>query len=240
MPAILRAIESYALAIYITCTAGVLFYLRFLVRARQEERQAIFSLEREAAATQARRSMIIMLIFLAIMAVAAYLDLILIPGQGGPPPLPTPTPIQVILPMPSPSPTATAVPTPRPRPTRRPIPTLTPKLPTPTASPQAAACPNPAARITSPGMNSQVQGKVPIVGTASIAEISFYKVEYGAGEKPSDWHSINPLHYQAVVNGNLDVWNTEGFPAGVYILRLTVVDKTSNFPPPCDVRVIIP
>jgi len=116
MPAILRAIESYALAIYITCTAGVLFYLRFLVRARQEERQAIFSLEREAAATQARRSMIIMLIFLAIMAVAAYLDLILDPRDtGGPPPLPTPTPVQVILPTPSPSPRATAMPTPRPQ-----------------------------------------------------------------------------------------------------------------------------
>jgi len=89
-------------------------------------------------------------------------------------------------------------------------------------------------------MNAQIHGIVPIVGTASIANFSFFKVEYGAGEKPTEWHSISPPHHNAVVNGTLDVWNTAGFPPGVYILRLTVVDRTSNFPPPCSVRTVIP
>jgi hypothetical protein len=240
MPGILRAIENYALAIYITCTAGVLFYLRFFVQARREERQSIFSLEREVAANQARRAMIIMFIFLAIMAVTAYLNLIAIPAQGGSIPLPTATPVQLILPTLTPSPTATPTSTPRPRPTRRPPPTRTPVQPTPTTAAPPPSCPSPGVQITSPGTNARVQGIVPIRGTASIANFDFYKVEYGAGDKPSEWHSISPVHRQAVVNGDLDVWNTAGFPPGTYTLRLTVVDKTSNFPPPCQVRVIIP
>jgi len=52
MSSILHIISNYALAIYVTCTAGVLFYLRFLVQAQREERQSIFALEKETAATR--------------------------------------------------------------------------------------------------------------------------------------------------------------------------------------------
>jgi len=239
MSSILHIISNYALAIYITCTAGVLFYLRFLVQAQREERQSIFALEKETAATEARRSLIIVFVFLAIMVATGLLDLVILPTQNQLAPTPTPTPFEAIPLTPTPPPTATATPTPPPSPTQRPRPTATPVPPTQPPHP-VANCPNPGVRITSPHMNAQIQGIVPIQGTASIANFSFYKTEYGAGSKPSVWHSLSSTHANAVVNGTLDVWNTAGFPAGIYTVRLTVVDQTSNFPAPCTVQVVIP
>jgi len=240
LPIVLHIIENYALAIYITCTAGILFYLRFFMKAQREERQSIFSLEKETASTEARRSMIVMFIFTAIMGATAFLDLGILPSQSRLPPTPTPTPVEIVPLTLTPSPTSTPTVTPTRRPTRRPRPTATPASPTQSPAPPPAACPNIGARITSPGMNAQVQGIVPIIGTASIGNFSFYKVEYGIGEHPSTWHSISPTQQHAVLNGTLDVWNTAGFPSGVYILRLTVVDQSGNYPPTCNVRTIIP
>ena len=37
----------------------------------------------------------------------------------------------------------------------------------------------------------------------------------------------------------LDTWNTDPFPAGTYLLRLTVVDASGNFPPPCQIEIVI-
>ena len=238
MSSVLHIISNYALAIYVTCTAGVLFYLRFLVQAQREERQSIFALEKETAATEARRSLIIVFVFLAIMTATGLLDLFVLPQQNHLIPTPTPSPFEAIPLTPTPTATATAAPTATPRPTQRPRPTTTPVPPTQPPQP-VANCPNPGVTITSPRMNAPIQGIVPIQGTASIARFSFYKVEYGAGSKPTVWHSLSSTHANAVVNGTLDVWNTAGFPAGVYTVRLTVVDQTSNFPAPCTVQVVI-
>ncbi len=130
MSSILHIISNYALAIYITCTAGVLFYLRFLVQAQREERQSIFALEKETAATEARRSLIIVFVFLAIMVATGLLDLVILPTQNQLAPTPTPTPFEAIPLTPTPPPTATATPTPPPTPTHPPRPTAPPAPPT--------------------------------------------------------------------------------------------------------------
>lgn len=95
--------------------------------------------------------------------------------------------------------------------------------------------------ITFPGINQMLNspGTFDILGTANIPDFQFYKLEYGVGEMPSAWCVIGELHYEPVVNGILGTWNTGALPEGVYILRLTAVDITGNFPQPCDVRVII-
>ena len=78
-----------------------------------------------------------------------------------------------------------------------------------------------------------------IRGTALIDRFQFYKVEYGQGENPQQWHSVSDIRKQPVGDGLLDTWNATGFPPGVYKLRLTVVDMTGNFAPPHEIRVII-
>jgi len=112
-----------------------------------------------------------------------------------------------------------------------------PVQPTPTPPP-AALC-NPQVSIASPRPNQRVSGIIQIVGTANIPDFQFYKVEYGIGEVPIEWHSISPVHREPITNSLLDVWNTDAYPEGVYILRLTAVDNRGQFPQPCQVRIII-
>ena len=93
--------------------------------------------------------------------------------------------------------------------------------------------------MTYPTDRQVISGTVTIQGTATVENLQFYKIEYGLGESPEQWHSIGEIQPAAVVNGVLGVWDTTGFPAGVFTLRLTVVDITGNYPPPHDVRVTI-
>ncbi len=96
--------------------------------------------------------------------------------------------------------------------------------------------------ITYPAKDANVAnwwGTVWIMGTASIENFQFYKVEIGWGEAPVEWFSIDDVHRRPVVNDVLEVWNSGAFPEGIYQLRLTVVDNTGNYPLPCQVRVVI-
>ncbi len=112
--------------------------------------------------------------------------------------------------------------------------------PRPPAPPplQPAVC-NPSVSIASPRMNENIRGIVSIVGTAAIDNFQFYKVEYGVGEVPFNWISIDPVHREPISNSQLTVWNTDPLPEGVYILKLTAVDNRGQFPTPCEVRVIV-
>jgi len=102
-----------------------------------------------------------------------------------------------------------------------------------------AYCPEPGVSITQPGTGARVSGRVVIRGTASRDAFQFYKVEYGQGESPTHWNVINDIHRIPVTQNILEEWDTSGLPEGTYWLRLTVVDPTGNFPPPCEVRVIV-
>jgi hypothetical protein len=84
-------------------------------------------------------------------------------------------------------------------------------------------------QITSPGLNQVVRGRVPIIGSASVADFQFYKVEYGVGSDPSQWAVIGQLHDSPVINGELEVWDTTGLPDGVYSLQLQAVKQDGNW-----------
>ncbi len=117
--------------------------------------------------------------------------------------------------------------------------------PPPPVKPKPTPTPIPAARclrqvsITSPKPYEHVSGVLYIVGTANIPDFQFYKVEYGVGEKPLEWHSIRPVHREPISHSLLEVWDTDAFPEGVYTLRLTAVDIRGQFPQPCDVPIVI-
>lgn len=112
--------------------------------------------------------------------------------------------------------------------------------PTPVAELEPAVC-HPDTSITYPRVNEVLDGwgTTYIQGTANIPDFQFYKLEYGVGETPHEFHSIDEPHTEPIVRGIMETWNTGALPSGVYILRLTVVDDSGQFPPPCDVRVII-
>jgi hypothetical protein len=84
-------------------------------------------------------------------------------------------------------------------------------------------------QITSPEINAQVRGMVPIIGSTLVPDFQFYKVEFGVGPSPAQWALIGDMHDQPVVNGQLEVWDTTRLPDGVYSLRLHAVRKDGNY-----------
>ncbi|MBC7255299.1 MAG: hypothetical protein H5T66_04245 [Chloroflexi bacterium] len=88
-------------------------------------------------------------------------------------------------------------------------------------------------QITSPQMGQEVRGIVPIMGSASVPDFWFYKVEWGFGPNPTSWSVIGEdprkVHTQPVINGQLETWDTRPLPDGVYTLRLQGVKKDGNW-----------
>lgn len=137
-----------------------------------------------------------------------------------------------------------------PTPTPPPAPTATPLLDTPTPEPTpteeaagvlAPVCSDPGASITAPGVNQVVSGTVNILGTASHPNFQYYKVEYapGANVSPDDNFAYLTDARTQVQGGVLASFDSTQFENGPYTFKLTVVDNTGNFPPPCTVTVVI-
>jgi hypothetical protein len=166
--------------------------------------------------------------------------------------VPTATPEQAVI-APTPLPEAPAAPvelptaTPEPpTPTVEP-PTATPAVPTetptlePTATPAvvAASCGDARSVISGPGVNQVLSGVSTISGVASHESFQFYKLEYAPGANAGGGFTYfggGQVQIAGGVLGNLD---TTQLPNGAYTIRLTVVDQIGNFPPPCDVSVVI-
>ena len=83
--------------------------------------------------------------------------------------------------------------------------------------------------ITSPELGAEIRGLTPIMGSASLPDFQYYKVEFGVGPSPSQWAVVGALHQAPIVNGQLEVWDTTALPDGVYSIRLRVVKKDGNY-----------
>jgi len=85
--------------------------------------------------------------------------------------------------------------------------------------------------------NSVLKGVVEIRGSAYIDDFDYYKFECRS-KGASDWAFVQSFK-DTVADGLLGVWDTSSLPAGAYKFRLVVVDKTGNYPKPCEVDVTI-
>jgi hypothetical protein len=237
MTTLVSLVSEYYIWLIGACVLGILFYIGRAIAAHREKSRAIFTLEKESAASTRLRSigMVFVLLILggAIYFTATYLE----PNLD----LETesePTPTVLLQPTPTPTP-GTPTATPSPRPTRTPRPTQTPETtPTPTPEPVILPdCPNPQARLTNPTVNAVLKGAVEISGSANIDDFDYYKFEF-RGQGASEWSFLQSFE-ESVADGFLGIWDTSALPAGVYTFRLVVVDKTGNYPEPCEVDVII-
>lgn len=177
-----------------------------------------------------RRSNLLYLLLPIGTLLVLMLVFILSRGNTVPATAPTPTTVATA--------TFTAVlPTATPVPTRTLAPTALPAA-TPAAVPQVL-CADPNLRITLPVPGAEVAGAVEIYGTASIANLAFYKLEFGVGPVPSAWSMIGEVVPSPARDARLAIWDTTVLPSGEYVLRLTAVDKSGNYPPPCETRLRI-
>ena len=141
----------------------------------------------------------------------------------------------------APSPTATSSPpavtaAPTLSPTRA-APTRAPTRPRPTSAP-SAACADPRMRITYPANGATISGVTNFIGTANLPDQTYYKFEY----KPADgstWQYLTQFDGKAVVNDKLMDFFTTTIAPGVYDFRLIAVDRSGNYPPPCELRVTV-
>ena len=119
---------------------------------------------------------------------------------------------------------------------------------TPTPSPASTAisipllppdCPYPQARLTTPKINQVIRNEVQVEGMANIENFDYYKFEIKREDIEDEWHWLESLT-TPVEEDVLGTWQVSALPAGTYIFRLTVVDRTGNYPfPPCEVRVYV-
>jgi tetratricopeptide (TPR) repeat protein len=91
--------------------------------------------------------------------------------------------------------------------------------------------------ILSPADGTTVQGIVQVQGLADMDNFLFYKVEWGVGESPTEWHVITLAEQPVVTAGVLTEWDTAALEPGIYKLRLTTVDTTGNYPPWSEISV---
>jgi LysM repeat protein len=101
--------------------------------------------------------------------------------------------------------------------------------------PRPANC----AHITSPQRGSTVSGKVTVRGTANIPNFWYYKFEYRKDDGQEHWITYDDLKYTPVVSGVLGEWDLSALqlPDGWYWFRVVIVDRTGNYPPPCEMRL---
>jgi len=87
----------------------------------------------------------------------------------------------------------------------------------------------PVALITHPPDEARVQGVVDIIGSLNTASGAFKsgRVEYGAGDNPSEWIPIRENITAPIQDGLLARWDTTGL-AGVYTLRISATDEEDD------------
>jgi hypothetical protein len=250
MAIIVDFIKNYSPWVYGACALIALWYLRVAFVARRDRRHAVFTLEREAAMNRIYGAWTVAIGLLVVMGLVYLLSTVVsdavapLVQEAKQPSTPQVVVMDNLTPSPTlpiPEVTPTLSPTPRPRPTRRPEPT---PAPTPTANKpaiQSPRCPDARAVITSPGLDAEVSGMVPVVGTATHEGFVYYKLEWGPGPSPADnqWSYFDGGE-APVQGGQLGTLNAGALAPGTYTLRLVVVDNTGNYgAQPCQTRVVI-
>ncbi len=106
-------------------------------------------------------------------------------------------------------------------------------VPLGTQSATDGACTNPGSLITAPKDGTILKGVVQFQGTASIPDFSFYKLEIREQDSSPDDYITFLTVEQPVVGGLIGDMDTAAWPNGTYWIRLTVVNRTGNYPERC-------
>jgi hypothetical protein len=85
------------------------------------------------------------------------------------------------------------------------------------------------ATITSPTSGQELTGVVNITGSADHPDFSRYELAYGPDPNPNDAWQVFATNTQRIANGTLGAWNTGIIADGIYMVRLRVVRKDSNY-----------
>jgi len=226
MVEVLQFLYDYAGLIYLLLLLGAIFAIRQLARARGEQRQAVFGLEKELARRHTSRAAAALSI-IGFLALAEFIVIVfLIPALPALTFLTAPTLQFGALP------TSTIPP--------QLLETLNASTPASTAPAESAGCIPAQITITSPKAGEEIRGQVTLMGTADIPNFGFYKYEFApAGTEL--WTTVQAGN-EPVQDNKLGTWDTSELTPGDYLLRLVVTDNQGEAFPACvvPVRILAP
>lgn len=107
----------------------------------------------------------------------------------------------------------------------------------PAVTTPSAQCSDPRAVVTTPLLGQTLRGNAPVYGTAEHAAFRYYKIEIAPQQAGEERFSFVADNDAPVIAGLLAEIDTTRFTNGAYILQLTVIDRSGNFPVPCQVAV---
>ncbi len=116
-------------------------------------------------------------------------------------------------------------------------PTRAATQPKPATAP-AAACADSRARITYPANGAAISGVTNFLGTANLPDQAYYKFEYKPASSPT-WQYLTQVDGKTVINDKLMDFFTTTIAPGVYDFRLIAVDRSGNYPSPCEIRLTV-
>ena len=231
MQELLRFLKNYEVWIYVVFGLIALLYLRRVVKAWQEWRNALFGIERENA--QRRFSTYLTLVILLTLLVLSEFTIITFIVPVYPLDkkiLPTPTIDLNITPTIS---TETVNNNITATPDLTKAPTQVTKL--------AVGCTPGQVEWTFPKAGDEISGKVELKGTVNVPNLGFYKYEFSqAGVE--NWMTIAAGNENNKVDAVLGTWDTTLLIPGDYQLRLVVADNQNQLMPACviPIRIVAP
>lgn len=85
--------------------------------------------------------------------------------------------------------------------------------------------------ITTPTNGEVLTANMPIIGTAQFSpgQAQYYKIEISGGQFGGSWLTLGDVHYNSVVNGQLEFLQAEGLQPGQYTIQLVVVGNDGNY-----------
>ncbi|MBP1703000.1 MAG: hypothetical protein H6Q38_2107 [Chloroflexi bacterium] len=216
--------RAFEIWIYLLLGLGGLIYLRKFVLSWRELREAGFGLERDSAQSRLNQAVIVLVLLLSMAVTEFVLVSFIAPSVPGANLLPTPT-LNLL---------ATATTT---LPAGAPTSEFTPVAVTapPESAFAASGCVPGEIEISSPSNGQEVNGVVEVLGTASIANFGFYKIE---SRRPDELTWLTQQAGNTIIQGGkLGDWDTRRLTPGEYQLGLVVVDNQARLSPPCIVQV---
>jgi hypothetical protein len=231
--------------IYLLCILGLVWYLAELVRARRLLRSAMFGLERERGQRMQNRAALLVLFFVSIITLVAYVNLQVaptLPAELLKPPTPTPnifsTPFSSPIPQGGSEGVSTATLSIAPTVTLandqegNAVGTTESSGESPSAASTESALPDveigdcdPEVAISAPPSGVSISGEVAIFGTANTDNFGYYDIEIFGPATGGRWISIfDALRREPLIDGILATIDVAGLESGSYLLRLVVTN----------------
>jgi hypothetical protein len=222
MQEIFRFIGNYQWLFYFLLLLAGVSSARWLLKAWKEWREAYFGLEREMTMRRLAQAVIAVTLVLILLCGVFSIAIFIVPGLPAGMLVATPT-LDLLS-----TPSGASL-----------VPNQTALLAATPAAPVAGSqgCVPGQLEITSPKPGDEISGTITLVGTVNLPNFGFYKYEV-ALRGTDNWSTIS-AQSAAKKNEELGILNTTVLTPGDYLLRVVVLDNSTQVIGTCIITIRI-